>query len=143
VLLTFDNYIVLSGRHSYHSFQNQIAMSYNEKVHVRWNRSTIFCAFLVASTAFTCPGIFGALNGLGAGGGASPDVSNAANAIVFGCLAVGSLFVGGIANRITPKYALLVGTISLRFDPYMNNNQQSNHIDWNPWIHSIRSRSLL
>jgi hypothetical protein len=79
-----------------------------EIVSVRWNRSTILCAFLVAATAFTCPGIFGALNGLGAGGGASPDISNAANAIVFGCLAVGSLFVGAIVNRITPKYALLV-----------------------------------
>jgi hypothetical protein len=88
-------------------------MSYNEeKVPVHWYRSTICCAFLVAATAFTCPGIFGALNGLGAGGGASPDISNAANAIVFGCLAVGSLFVGAIANRITPKYALLVGTTS-------------------------------
>ncbi|TVY51376.1 UNC93-like protein [Lachnellula cervina] len=86
-------------------------MSHNEetsgKALVRWNRSTIYCAFLVAATAFTCPGIFGALNGLGAGGGASADTSNAANAIVFGCLAVGSLFVGGIANRITPRYALL------------------------------------
>jgi len=50
-----------------------------EKVPVEWHKSTIFCAFLVAGTAFTCPGIFGALNGLGAGGGASPDVSNAAN----------------------------------------------------------------
>jgi hypothetical protein len=89
-------------------------MSYTgEKDQVRWYRSTIFCAFLVAATAFTCPGIFGALNGLGAGGGASPDVSNAANAIVFGCLAIGSLFVGGIANRITPKYALLVSLLRL------------------------------
>lgn len=53
-----------------------------EKVPVRWHRSTVYCALLVAATAFTCPGIFGALNGLGAGGGASPDISNAANAIV-------------------------------------------------------------
>jgi hypothetical protein len=89
-------------------------MSYHEeKIQVRWYRSTLFCALLVAATAFTCPGIFGALNGLGAGGGASPDIANAANAIVFGCLAVGSLFVGGIANRITPKYALLVSIIAI------------------------------
>lgn len=79
-----------------------------EKVLVEWYKSTIFCAFLVAGTAFTCLGIFGALNGLGAGGGVSPDISNAANAIVFGMLAVGSLFVGAIVNRITPKWALLV-----------------------------------
>jgi hypothetical protein len=79
-----------------------------EKVPVAWYKSTIFCAFLVAGTAFTCPGIFGALNGLGAGGGASPDISNAANAILLGILTVGSLFVGAIVNRITPKWALLV-----------------------------------
>lgn len=79
-----------------------------EKYRVRWYRSTIFSALLVAATAFTCPGIFGALNGMGAGGGASPDVSNAANAIVFGVLAVGSPFVGAVVNRITPKYGLLV-----------------------------------
>jgi hypothetical protein len=122
VLLTFDNYIILAGMLSHHSFQNQAAMSYNEKVHVRWTRSTIFCAFLVAATAFTCPGIFGALNGLGAGGGASPDISNAANAIVFGCLAVGSLFVGGVANCITPKYALLASTSSSQSDLHINSN---------------------
>ncbi|RDL35178.1 Uncharacterized protein BP5553_07109 [Venustampulla echinocandica] len=92
-------------------------MSHHEnKTLVRWNRSTLYCGLLVAATAFTCPGIFGALNGLGAGGGASPEIANAANAIVFGCLAVGSLFVGGIANRITPKYALLIGTLG--YTPY-------------------------
>jgi len=81
-----------------------------EKVSMAWYKSTIFCAFLVARTAFTCPGIFGALNGLGAGGGASPNISNAANAMVFGILTVGSPFVGAIVNRITPKGALLVKT---------------------------------
>lgn len=82
--------------------------SIEDKVHVKWYRSTNFSALLVGATAFICPGMFGALNGMGAGGGASPEISNAANAIVFGCLAVGSLLVGAIANRITPKYALLV-----------------------------------
>ena len=80
----------------------------DEKVTVKWYRSTIYSALLVAVTAFTCPGIFGALNGMGAGGGESPDISNAANAIVFGVLAAGSPFVGAVVNRITPKYALMV-----------------------------------
>jgi len=74
---------------------------------VTWYRSTTFAAFMVAATAFTCPGIFGALNGMGAGGGASPGVTNAANAIVFGVLAVFSLVAGVICNRITPKWTLL------------------------------------
>lgn len=79
-----------------------------EDRHITWYRSTIFAAYMVAGTAFFLPGIFGALNGMGAGGGASPAIANAANAIVFGVLAVGSLVVGVIANRITPKWTLLV-----------------------------------
>lgn len=79
-----------------------------ERRPVRWYRSTLFTTFCVATTAFTCPGIFGALNGMGAGGGASPGISNAANAIVFGVLAAGSPLIGGVVNRISPKWALLV-----------------------------------
>ncbi|KAJ4287534.1 hypothetical protein N0V90_012237 [Kalmusia sp. IMI 367209] len=83
-------------------------MANAEKHPVTWYRSTIWSALLVAVTAFTCPGIFGALNGMGAGGGASPEITNAANAIVFGVLAVGSPFAGSIVNRITPKWTLTV-----------------------------------
>ncbi|KAH8892193.1 MFS general substrate transporter [Thozetella sp. PMI_491] len=83
---------------------------------VKWYRSTMFAAFMVACTAFTCPGIFGALNEMGAGGGASPQISNAANAIVFGVIAIGSLFVGAICNRITPKWTLFIGTLG--YVPY-------------------------
>jgi len=85
-----------------------------EKHHVRWYRSSIFSAFCVAMTAFTCPGMFSALNGMGAGGGVSPGTSNAANAIVFGVLAVGSIFAGGFSNRLTPKYTLLVSYTAAR-----------------------------
>ncbi|KAF8854897.1 hypothetical protein BDZ45DRAFT_543583, partial [Acephala macrosclerotiorum] len=85
-----------------------------EKVPVQWYRSTIFCAFLVAATAFTCPGIFGALNGLGAGGGASPDISNSANEIVFGKLAIGSLFVGHCKSHHAEN--LQIGTLG--YTPY-------------------------
>lgn len=75
---------------------------------VTWYCSTIWAAFMVAGTAFMLPGIFSALNGMGAGGGAKADTTNAANAIVFGVLAVFSLFVGVICQKITPKWTLLV-----------------------------------
>ncbi|KAF2712173.1 MFS general substrate transporter [Pleomassaria siparia CBS 279.74] len=87
-----------------------------ERYPVIWYRSTLWSALLVSMTAFTCPGIFGALNGMGAGGGASPNISNAANAIVFGVIAVGSPFAGSIVNRITPKWALCIGTLG--YVPY-------------------------
>jgi hypothetical protein len=73
-----------------------------------WYRSPLFSVIMVACTAFTCPGIFGALNGMGAGGGASAGTANAANAIVFGILAVVSPFVGIICNYLTPKWTLFV-----------------------------------
>lgn len=82
---------------------------------VTWYRGTIFSAFMVAATAFTCPGIFGALNGMGAGGGASPEIANAANAVVFGVIAIFSPFVGVLCNRLTPKWTLAVCS-----NPYTN-----------------------
>lgn len=82
--------------------------SSTEKHPVTWHSGTMFSALLVATTAFTCPGIFGALNGMGAGGGASPDISNAANAIVFGVIAIGSPFAGVFCNRVSPKWTLVV-----------------------------------
>ncbi|KAJ4313544.1 hypothetical protein N0V84_009362 [Fusarium piperis] len=92
-------------------------MSLDVETHpVTWHRSSIFAAFIVAATAFTLPGVFGALNGMGAGGGAKPEISNAANAIVFGVLAVGSIFVGAICNTITPKWTLVAGTLG--YVPY-------------------------
>ena len=87
-----------------------------EKNPVIYYRSTVFSAFMVACTAFTCPGIFGALNGMGAGGSASDTISNAANAIVFGVLAVGSPFVGVVCNIIGPKWTLVIGTLG--YAPY-------------------------
>ncbi|CAK7234054.1 hypothetical protein SCUCBS95973_008804 [Sporothrix curviconia] len=84
--------------------------------HRSWYRSPLFSVIMVACTAFTCPGIFGALNGMGAGGGASAGTSNAANAIVFGMLAVVSPFVGIICNYLTPKWTLFIGTFG--YAPY-------------------------
>lgn len=99
-----------------------MAIEREERHPVTWYRSTIFAAFMVAGTAFTCPGIFGALNGMGAGGGASPEISNAANSIVFGMIAIGSLFVGALCNHISPKWTLAVcdmsGSPILRIRPF-------------------------
>jgi hypothetical protein len=78
-----------------------------------WYRSTLYCAFLVAMTAFTCPGIYAALNGLGAGGGVRPNISNAANSIIFGIITITGPFVGSLTNRISPKWVLFVSSIAI------------------------------
>lgn len=78
--------------------------------HPRFFRSTLFVIIIVSITAFTCPGLYYALNNLGAGGGTNPTIVNAANAIIFGVIAVSSPFIGAIVNRINPRLGLLVGT---------------------------------
>jgi hypothetical protein len=59
---------------------------------------------------FAAPGIWGAMNSLGAGGAASPHLINAANSLTF-CLMVVSCFFGSILVKyIGIKGALIFGT---------------------------------
>lgn len=121
-------------------------MSADEEQHpVTWYRSTLFSAWMVAATAFTCPGIFGALNGMGAGGGASDSVSDTANALLFGILAVGSLVVGGICNRIGPKWALVVCN-NVDYDLHGEGNYVLIHvgvISWEPSDTPLTSQGFI
>jgi hypothetical protein len=96
-----------------------------------WHRSTLFNAFIIGGVGFLAPGLWNAMNSLGAGGAESPYLINAANALVFGLsmsltsvescgnfvtddifwLLVGFLcvFGGPIANRIGMNWTLLLG----------------------------------
>jgi hypothetical protein len=49
-----------------------------------WHRSTLFNAFIIGGVGFLAPGLWNAMNSLGAGGAESPYLINAANALVFG-----------------------------------------------------------
>lgn len=49
-----------------------------------WYRSTLFNAFVIGIVGFMAPGLWNAMNSLGAGGAQSPYLVNAANALVFG-----------------------------------------------------------
>lgn len=96
-----------------------------------WHRSTLFNAFIIGGVGFLAPGLWNAMNSLGAGGAESPYLINAANALVFGLsmlfsaleplvnintnhtcvILVGFLcvFGGPIANRIGMNWTLLLG----------------------------------
>jgi hypothetical protein len=50
-------------------------------------RSTLFQILVVGVCAFTAPGIWSAMNGLGVGGSLSPDLVNGANAILYAFMA--------------------------------------------------------
>ncbi|KAI1436345.1 hypothetical protein GGR50DRAFT_241967 [Xylaria sp. CBS 124048] len=76
-----------------------------------WYRTTLFNAFVIGAVGFIAPGLWNALNALGAGGAQAPYLINAANALVFGIL--GFMCIGGapIANRIGLNWTLFLGTI--------------------------------
>ncbi|KAJ5877799.1 hypothetical protein N7455_001264 [Penicillium solitum] len=71
---------------------------------------------IVAWTAFCHPGMFGALNGLGAAGEETASLSNVVNAVTFGALTVGGFFTGIICNKIGTRWTLVLGTLG--YTPY-------------------------
>lgn len=49
-----------------------------------WYHTTLFNAFVIGGVGFMAPGLWNAMNSLGAGGAQSPFLINAANSLVFG-----------------------------------------------------------
>lgn len=59
---------------------------------------------------FAAPGIWGAMNSLGAGGAASPHLVNSANALTFCLMVVSCYFSSVIVHYVGIKGALIFGT---------------------------------
>ncbi|ODM15444.1 hypothetical protein SI65_09047 [Aspergillus cristatus] len=76
-----------------------------------WYHTTLFNAFIIGGVGFMAPGLWNAMNSLGAGGAESPFLINAANALVFGLMGFLCLFGGPIANRIGLNWTLLLGAV--------------------------------
>ncbi|KAJ6017282.1 DUF895 domain membrane protein [Penicillium sp. IBT 35674x] len=74
-----------------------------------WYRTTLFNACVIGFVGFLAPGLWNAMNSLGAGGEEKPFLVNAANALVFGLMGIFCLFGAPIANRIGLKWALVLG----------------------------------
>lgn len=83
---------------------------------VKWYRSTFYNAFILGLANFSAPGIWGAMNSLGAGGQASPHLVNAANALTFCLMVVSCYFSSALVRLIGIKWALVIGTIG--YAPY-------------------------
>lgn len=76
-----------------------------------WYRTTLFNAFVIGAVGFIAPGLWNAMNQLGAGGAQAPYLVNAANALVFGILGFMCIFGAPLANRIGLSWTLFFGTI--------------------------------
>ncbi|EAT81498.2 hypothetical protein HBI56_205940 [Parastagonospora nodorum] len=78
---------------------------------VKWYRSTFFNMTILGLCNFSAPGIWGAMNSLGAGGAQSPHLVNAGNALTFCLMVVSCYFSSVIVHYVGIKGALMFGTI--------------------------------
>ncbi|RDW77902.1 putative DUF895 membrane protein [Coleophoma crateriformis] len=82
----------------------------------KWNHSTFYNALILGICNFLAPGIWGAMNSLGAGGEEKPYLVNGANALTFCLMVVSCIFSSVIVKHIGIKYALIFGTLG--YAPY-------------------------
>lgn len=80
------------------------------RVQVKWYRSTFYNATILGLCNFAAPGIWGAMNSLGAGGAQKPYLVNTANALTFCLMVVSCFFSSVIVRYIGIKGALVFGT---------------------------------
>ena len=86
------------------------------KYPVKWYRSTFYNITILGLCNFSAPGIWGAMNSLGAGGSQSPELVNAANALTFCLMVVSCYFSSALVRYIGIKGALIFGTLG--YAPY-------------------------
>lgn len=82
----------------------------------KWYRSTFYNALILGVCNFLAPGIWGAMNSLGAGGEEKPYLVNGANALTFCLMVVSCFFSSVVVRKIGIKWALIFGTLG--FAPY-------------------------
>lgn len=74
-------------------------------------RSTLFQILVVGICAFSAPGIWSAMNGLGVGCSQSPDLVNAANALLYAFMTVTCFAGPWLTNVIGFRWTLAVGSL--------------------------------
>ncbi|KAI1636035.1 major facilitator superfamily domain-containing protein [Biscogniauxia mediterranea] len=96
-----------------------------------WYHTTLFNAFVIGGVGFIAPGLWNAMNALGAGGAQEPYLVNAANALVFGIMGFLCLFGAPIANRIGLNWTLFLGAIGY---PVYSAGLYTNNRFGNEWF---------
>ncbi|GAA6062493.1 hypothetical protein JCM10212_001866 [Sporobolomyces blumeae] len=77
--------------------------------HIVWYRSTWWASIALGICNFAAPGIWGAMNSLGAGGQATPYLVNASNALTFGLMVVTAFLTSTITKYIGVRWTLFFG----------------------------------
>ncbi|CAN9204189.1 unnamed protein product [Alternaria alternata] len=96
----------------------------------RWYRSPLFNVIVVGMISFTQPGIWNALNNVGAGGQQEPYLVNGANSLTFGIMVFGCSLFAILANKFGLKNILLLGTLG--YAPYSASLYVNNRygVEW-------------
>ncbi|KAG7090623.1 hypothetical protein E1B28_009725 [Marasmius oreades] len=76
-----------------------------------WYSHPLTQTCMVGFVCFMCPGLFNALNGLGAGGQVDGTTNANANAALYSTFAVFGFFGGSINNKLGSKVTLLLGSL--------------------------------
>lgn len=82
-----------------------------EPTKIPFFRSTLFQILVVGICSFCAPGIWSAMNGLGVGGSQSPELVNAANALLYAFMTVTCFLGPWLTNLIGFRYTLALGSI--------------------------------
>ncbi|OAA71600.1 DUF895 domain membrane protein [Cordyceps fumosorosea ARSEF 2679] len=93
------------------TLNNQDEASALTKTKPRFFRSTLFQILVVGLCAFCAPGIWSAMNGLGVGGSQSPDLINAANALLYALMTLTCFAGPWVTNAIGFRYTLSLGAV--------------------------------
>ncbi|KAK8052575.1 hypothetical protein PG993_003960 [Apiospora rasikravindrae] len=97
--------------------ESSVKESLESRTHpVKWYRSTMYNMTILGLCNLLAPGLWTAMNSLGAGGAQSPQLVNAANAATFCLMVVSCYFSTAIVHYIGIKHALSLGTIG--YAPY-------------------------
>lgn len=83
------------------------------KIEVKWYRSTFYNITILGLCNFSAPGIWSAMNSLGAGGTASPHLTNTANALTFCLMVVSCFFSSALVHYIGIKGMSIRNTVLL------------------------------
>ncbi|KAL1850393.1 hypothetical protein VTK73DRAFT_9696 [Phialemonium thermophilum] len=78
---------------------------------ISFYRSTLFQILVVGVCAFCAPGIWSAMNGLGVGGSQSPDLVNAANALLYAFMTVTCFAGPWLTNAVGFRWTLALGSL--------------------------------
>ncbi|XP_058206330.1 UNC93-like protein 1 [Rhododendron vialii] len=90
----------------------------------RYN-SPLVQVILIGLVCFCCPGMYGALSGMGGGGQVDPTAANNANTALYTIFAVFGVLGGGIYNILGPRATLFAGCST--YVPYAGSFLYYNH----------------